>query len=126
MGWALQFTCSWAIVKKKEVAKKMTKFMEISTIGVSKESQLRAAMILGMVSDSCFNPKIENFFEYTHTLMYERWQKLRQVVKASNLFSLQKYPINYCHFARDFTETLPGNLMSLYKTCLFIKYSIKW
>ncbi|XP_031101174.1 L-tryptophan--pyruvate aminotransferase 1-like [Ipomoea triloba] len=101
----------WAIVKNKEVAKKMTKFIEISTIGVSKESQLRAAKILGLVSDSCttsFNPQFQNFFQYTHTLMYQRWQKLRQVVKASHLFTLQKYPIQYCHFARDFTETLPA------------------
>ncbi|XP_019163915.1 PREDICTED: L-tryptophan--pyruvate aminotransferase 1-like [Ipomoea nil] len=98
----------WGIVKNKEVAKKMTKFIEISSIGVSKESQLRAAKILGVVSDSCSNPQIQNFFQYTHTLLYQRWQKLRQVVKVSHLFTLQKYPIHYCRFAKDFTQTLPA------------------
>ncbi|KAF5940085.1 hypothetical protein HYC85_021252 [Camellia sinensis] len=43
----------WALVKEKEVARRMIKFMEVSTIGVSKESQVRAAKILGVISDSC-------------------------------------------------------------------------
>ncbi|KAK6789131.1 hypothetical protein RDI58_012930 [Solanum bulbocastanum] len=55
----------WALVKDKEVARKMTKFMEISTIGVSKEAQLKAARILELISDSCLDPNMENCFEYT-------------------------------------------------------------
>ncbi|KAG5568111.1 hypothetical protein H5410_064875 [Solanum commersonii] len=51
----------WALVKDKEVAMKMTKFMEISTIGVSKEAQLRAAKILEVVSNSCLDFTLENF-----------------------------------------------------------------
>ncbi|KAJ0890366.1 putative transaminase [Helianthus annuus] len=35
----------WAVVKDREIAKKMTTFIEINTIGVSKESQIRAAKI---------------------------------------------------------------------------------
>ncbi|KAH0720235.1 hypothetical protein KY284_005265 [Solanum tuberosum] len=41
-----------ALVKDKEVERNMTKFMEISTIGVSKEAQVRAAKILEVISDS--------------------------------------------------------------------------
>ncbi|KAH0720249.1 hypothetical protein KY284_005279 [Solanum tuberosum] len=80
----------WALVKDKEVARKMTNFMEISTIGVSKEAQLRAAKILEVVSDSCLDPKMENFFEYSQSLMTDKWQRLRQVVLANNFFVLQK------------------------------------
>ncbi|KAL0372362.1 UNVERIFIED_CONTAM: Tryptophan aminotransferase-related protein 2 [Sesamum calycinum] len=42
----------------KDVAKKMVKSIEINTIGVSKEAQLRAASILEIVSASCqkFSP----------------------------------------------------------------------
>ena len=39
-------------MKDQEVAKKMTKFIELNTIGVSKDSQLRAAKVLRAVSDS--------------------------------------------------------------------------
>ncbi|XP_004239606.2 L-tryptophan--pyruvate aminotransferase 1 [Solanum lycopersicum] len=98
----------WALVKDKEVARKMTKFMEISTIGVCKEAQLRAAKILKVVSDSCLDPKMENFFEYSQSLMTNRWQRLRQVVMASDFFVLQKYPLQYCLFTKDFCEAHPA------------------
>ncbi|KAH0724983.1 hypothetical protein KY284_000848 [Solanum tuberosum] len=62
----------WALVKDKEVAMKMTKFMEISTVGVSNEAQLRAAKILEVVSNSCLDFTLENFFEYSQSLMTDR------------------------------------------------------
>ncbi|XP_055806915.1 L-tryptophan--pyruvate aminotransferase 1-like [Solanum dulcamara] len=98
----------WALVKDKEVARKMTKFMEISTIGVSKEAQLRAARILEVISDSCLDPTLENFFEYTQSLMTDRWQRLRQVVMANDIFVLPKYPLQYCFFIKDFRESHPA------------------
>ncbi|CAN4085724.1 unnamed protein product [Withania somnifera] len=99
----------WALVRDKEVARKMTKFMEISTIGVSKEAQLRAAKILGVISDSCLDPTLENnFFEYSQSLVTDRWERLRQVVKANDLFILQKYPLQYCLFTRQFCESHPA------------------
>ncbi|KAK4715914.1 hypothetical protein R3W88_014252 [Solanum pinnatisectum] len=97
----------WALFKDKEVARKMTKFMEISTIGVSKEAQLRAAKILELISDSCLDPNMENFFEYSQSLMTDRWKRLRQVVMANDLFVLQKYPLQYCLFTKDFCESHP-------------------
>ncbi|KAM3202843.1 hypothetical protein P3L10_030468 [Capsicum annuum] len=98
----------WALVKDKEVARKMIKFMEVSTIGVSKEAQLRAAKILGVISDSCVNPTLDNFFEYGQSLLTDRWQRLRQVVKANDLFVLQKYPLQYCLFTKKFSESHPA------------------
>ncbi|XP_016546694.2 L-tryptophan--pyruvate aminotransferase 1 [Capsicum annuum] len=98
----------WALVKDKEVGRKMIKFMEVSTIGVSKEAQLRAAKILGVISDSCVNPTLDNFFEYSQSLLTDRWQRLRQVVKANDLYVLQKYPLQYCLFTKKFYETHPA------------------
>lgn len=89
----------------------MIKFIEVNTIGVSKESQLRTAKILGVVSDSCLlvdSPEIENFFEYGQRIMAERWKRLRDVVKRTEVFSLPKYPIVYCNFTREYTEAHPG------------------
>ncbi|KAH7832927.1 hypothetical protein Vadar_001378 [Vaccinium darrowii] len=99
----------WALVKDKDVAKKMTEFNTISTIGVSKESQIRAAKILGLVSDSCLNPVPDNFFKHGKALMAERWEKLRKVVGQSGLFSLPQYPKGHCLFTGEFsTEAHPA------------------
>ncbi|KAL0421413.1 UNVERIFIED_CONTAM: Tryptophan aminotransferase-related protein 2 [Sesamum latifolium] len=43
----------WALVRDENIARKMVKFIEINTIGVSKEAQLRAANILETISLSC-------------------------------------------------------------------------
>lgn len=102
----------------------MTKFMEISTIGVCKEAQLRAAKILKVVSDSCLDPKMENFFEYSRSLMTNRWQRLRQVVMASDFFVLQKYPLQYCLFTKDFCEAHPGNNENISMLCHVQDYNL--
>ncbi|XP_038704980.1 L-tryptophan--pyruvate aminotransferase 1 [Tripterygium wilfordii] len=102
----------WAIVKDKEVAKRMTKFMEISSIGVSKESQVRASKILGVVAEDCERfgcaDDSNNFFVYSKRTMAERWEKLRKVVKGSEVFSLPKYPQEYCNFSGEFSEASPA------------------
>ncbi|KAK9278067.1 hypothetical protein L1049_027625 [Liquidambar formosana] len=98
----------WALVKDQEVARKMVKFMELNTIGVSKESQLRAAKILEVVSDSREDvdyPGKSVFFEFSHRMMAERWRKLRAAVKQSGIFSLPDFPPGLCSFlGRVFTN----------------------
>ncbi|XP_059636021.1 L-tryptophan--pyruvate aminotransferase 1-like [Cornus florida] len=101
----------WALVKDKDVAKKMTKFIELNTIGVSKESQLRAAKVLGVIADSCQScdtPDSDNVFEYGKLIMSERWNKLRDVVGQSDMFSLPEYAKEYCNFMGKFTESYPA------------------
>ncbi|KAJ9169501.1 hypothetical protein P3X46_017688 [Hevea brasiliensis] len=98
----------WALVKDKVVARKMIKFIEVSSIGVSKESQLRAAKILGVVIEGCQHSASENFFEYSQCLMAERWEKLRDVVKKSQIFSLPKYPQEWCNFTSKYVESHPA------------------
>ncbi|MQL96419.1 hypothetical protein Taro_029093 [Colocasia esculenta] len=44
-GLCLGSMCRWALVKDRDVAARMTKYIELNTIGVSKDSQLRAAEI---------------------------------------------------------------------------------
>lgn len=92
----------WALVKDEEVAKKMTSFIELNTIGVSKDSQQRAAKILQVISDSyepVGNPKQSGpFFHFSHSMMEERWKALRSAVKQSGLFSLPEFPSSFCNF----------------------------
>lgn len=94
----------------------MVKFMMVSTIGVSKEAQLRAASLLEIISGSCeINkaPKIDNFFEYSRLLMAERWNKLKHAFgKNEDLLRSPDFPLNYCIFAKKFVETYPGKLIN--------------
>ncbi|KAG2399198.1 Tryptophan aminotransferase-related protein [Vigna angularis] len=101
----------WALVKDKEVAKKMTKFIELNTIGVSKDSQLRAAKVLRAVSDSWEqgnSKEGESFFKFSHKLMANRWKQLRLVVEHSELFSLPKFSQSFCTFFKQVLEPQPA------------------
>ncbi|KAK3037545.1 hypothetical protein RJ639_030353 [Escallonia herrerae] len=102
----------WALIRDREIAKKMTKFIEINTIGVSKDSQLRAAKVLQAVSDSYDRDGIPKeskaFFEYGYNLMAERWRNLRAAVNMSGLFSLPDFPVEVCTFSRRAFEPQPA------------------
>ncbi|KAK8471339.1 hypothetical protein PHAVU_003G203500 [Phaseolus vulgaris] len=101
----------WALVKDKEVAKKMTKFIELNTIGVSKDSQLRAAKVLKAVSESCEQENHQNgesFFKYSYNLMAQRWKQLREVVDAGDMFTLPQFSPAFCTFFGKETEPQPA------------------
>ncbi|CAN0901190.1 Tryptophan aminotransferase-related protein 2 [Linum grandiflorum] len=92
----------WALVKDAEVARKMTKFIELNSIGVSKDSQLRAAKIMKVVSDGesvSERSHSHSLFKFGFVKMEERWRMLREAVKQSGgLISLPDYPSLYCNF----------------------------
>ncbi|KAI3726982.1 hypothetical protein L1987_66789 [Smallanthus sonchifolius] len=96
----------WAVVKDREIAKKMTTFIEINTIGVSKDSQTRAAKILQAVSEN--QKEAESFFDYSYKLMAERWRKIREAVNKTELFSLPSFPAETCSFSGQTFGQLPA------------------
>ncbi|RHN63478.1 putative transaminase [Medicago truncatula] len=102
----------WALVKDPEVAKKMTKFIELNTIGVSKDSQLRAAKVLKAVSDSCEEEYSqggeESFFKYSYKALEQRWKLLRVAVDSGGLFSLPKFSSAFCTFLNQESEIQPA------------------
>ncbi|XP_047963574.1 L-tryptophan--pyruvate aminotransferase 1-like [Salvia hispanica] len=101
----------WAVVRDENVARKMVKFIEMNTIGVSKEAQLRSASVMELISLSCQKRKpcdVENFFDYSQCTLADRWKRLRDVVTKNQLFSLPKFPANYCNFRREVVETYPA------------------
>ncbi|KAJ4795572.1 Tryptophan aminotransferase-related protein 2 [Rhynchospora pubera] len=101
----------WAVVKNKEVAQKMVKFIEMNSIGVSKDSQIRAARILKVISDGYEFPDPEStvrFFHFGRHLLANRWQRLRQAVEASGWFSLPQFSPEFCEFFKEHAETYPG------------------
>ncbi|KAJ9559563.1 hypothetical protein OSB04_004723 [Centaurea solstitialis] len=99
----------WALVKDREIAKKMTKYMEINTIGVSKDSQIRAAKILQAVLGSVdHGGNNETFFDYSYELMAKRWKELREAVNHTELFSLPEFPVKTCSFSGRTFGQLPA------------------
>ncbi|CAK9142237.1 unnamed protein product [Ilex paraguariensis] len=102
----------WALVKDREIAKKMINFIELNTIGVSRDSQLRAAKILQAVSESYDHvdnsKETEPFFEYGYNIMAKRWKQLRAAVNKSKLFSLPDFPPGTCTFTGRTFESQPA------------------
>ncbi|KAI9108874.1 hypothetical protein K1719_020179 [Acacia pycnantha] len=102
----------WALVKDQEIAKKMTKFIELNTIGVSKDSQLRAAKVLRAVSDSCEQERRfqgeESFFKFSYNIMSQRWNQLRATVERSGMFSLPSFSPAFCTFFTQVLEPQPA------------------
>ncbi|XP_037487365.1 tryptophan aminotransferase-related protein 1-like isoform X1 [Triticum dicoccoides] len=102
----------WALVKDRDVAKKMVYFVDRSTIGVSKDSQLRAAKILAVVSDA-YGPDEEDdtrlrLFDFARRRMEERWRALRAAVAATGAFSLPEETAGHCNFSRQTVAAYPA------------------
>lgn len=109
----------WALVKDREVAKRMTKFIELNTIGVSKDSQVRAAKIMKVVSDGyelpVADPSSARLFDYGRRILARRWERLREVAKKTGMFSLPEYQTDSCNFAGERTSASPGILATYYR-----------
>nr|BAJ91897.1 predicted protein [Hordeum vulgare subsp. vulgare] len=102
----------WALVKDREVARRMTKFVELNTIGVSKDSQLRAAKVLRAVSDgyaaAAGGATRHRLFDFGRRKMVERWRMLRQAAAASGIFSLPEETSGRCNFANETAANNPA------------------
>ncbi|CAN0890384.1 Tryptophan aminotransferase-related protein 2 [Linum grandiflorum] len=101
----------WALVKDAEVARKMTKFIELSSLGVSKDSQLRATKIMEVVSSDAEEEsrRGSSLFEYGLKNMRRRWKMLRAAVKKSGgMFSLPDYRSEFCSFNGRSMATQPA------------------
>ncbi|CAM8942176.1 unnamed protein product [Rhodiola kirilowii] len=98
----------WAIVKDKSVAERMVHFVITTTIGVSKEAQLRAAKIIGVLVDHCGHDE-NDFFKYGQLRLKDRWKRLREVVHQSdNVFILKDYESSYCSYFKDTVKPNPA------------------
>jgi L-tryptophan---pyruvate aminotransferase len=107
--------CRWALVKDRGIAQKMTKFIELNTIGVSKDSQLRAAKVLKAVSDGYelpagTKPAHHRLFDFGRHKMVERWSMLREAAAASGIFSLPEETSDHCNFTKEMAATNPGTV----------------
>ena len=74
----------WAVCRCPEVARLMREFVKLNTMHVPRESQLRAAAVLGHVVDTK-----GQLFGYARTLMASRWERLQACMAGSTVFALQ-------------------------------------
>ncbi|KAG6476639.1 tryptophan aminotransferase-related protein 1-like [Zingiber officinale] len=102
----------WAVVKDREVAKRMMHYITLNSIGVAKEAQLRAEKILQVVSDgyeNTPNPDVEmKLFHFGREKLAVRWRKLVEAVQASGIFTVPSFEPAFCNFIGEVTENLPA------------------
>lgn len=108
----------WALVRNAEAARRMTKYIELSTIGVSKDSQFRASEILKAIrtSYSHTSQKLEGhenavqtgLFDFGYQQMSLRWEQIRTAVGNKECFSLEKFPSGFCNFFGKETTAHPA------------------
>lgn len=124
-------------MKDSSIAKKMAKFIELSTLGVSKEAQSRAAQVLRLVAKEykqgvIDDPKTrisfeellsgedslslgsgslakEPFFQFGSSEMENRWRVLRLALNESLVFGLPTFEPDFCTFLGIVKSPTPGN-----------------
>lgn len=94
----------WAVIKDEAVYERMSSYVKVNTIGISRDAQLRALKLVKVVMEGSGR----EIFEFGHTTMKNRWEKLSSVLSVSNRFSLQEIAPQYCSFFRTVRSASPG------------------
>lgn len=144
--------CRWAILKDEKVAKKMAKFLELNTIGVSHDSQVRATQIIKAVvqgyDSAASHESVEHqssnrqsslqhldnnkLFHFGSSVMHYRWKRLRSALSASLELSILDFEPSYCTFFEKEVKHTPGmdssplystKYVSLLLRCIIFRYS---
>lgn len=84
----------------------MVTFIVLSTIGVSKEAQLRAAKIMETIAESCGHEN--DFFKFSKLQMKDRWTRLRKVVDQNDIFVVKDYNPSYSCYFQETVKPTPG------------------
>ncbi|XWS24915.1 hypothetical protein CRYUN_Cryun27aG0025900 [Craigia yunnanensis] len=93
----------WAVIKDENVFNRMIIHMQLNSIGVSKDSQLRAFKLLKAVLEEG-----TEIFDFAYQTMKTRWERLIRTLSLSNRFSLQKINPRYCTFYNKVRELSPA------------------
>lgn len=96
---------SWAIIKDKVIYQRMVTYIALNTMGVSRDTQLRALKLLKVVLATGGR----GIFEFGHETMRKRWEKMNKLISASKRFSLQKVMPEYCNYFQKIRGASPGN-----------------
>lgn len=98
----------WALIKDKDVYDKVSTYIKVADLGISKDSQLRALkLIKAVVGDDG-----KSFFEFGYNTMRDRWERLTLVFAKSSRFSIQQRNPLHCNFFHETRLPSPGNFIS--------------
>lgn len=95
----------WAIVKDKVIYQRMSTYLTLNAMGVSRDSQLRTLKLLKAVLEGGGR----EIFEFGHETMKKRWEKLNRAISLSKRFSLQEIVPKYCTYFQKIRGVSPGN-----------------
>eukprot|EP00045_Choanoeca_perplexa_P015640 m.199850 g.199850 ORF g.199850 m.199850 type:complete len:814 (-) comp17045_c0_seq2:91-2532(-) len=76
----------WAFVRDPDVVATMSKYMFLQSTAPAVESQLRGVKVLNAIADNYHGDM--DFFTTTHTLLTERWRRLRSIFSSQKRFEL--------------------------------------
>ncbi|XP_021902680.1 tryptophan aminotransferase-related protein 3-like [Carica papaya] len=95
----------WAVIKEKSVYERMTTFIELNSMGLSTDTQLRVLKLLKIIVGA---RKERDIFDFGYNTMKSRWEKLKATFSTSSRFTLQTIPPQYCTFLRRVRESSPA------------------
>ncbi|KAM1686362.1 hypothetical protein FF1_034194 [Malus domestica] len=94
----------WAVIKNESVYQRMAEYMSTSSMGVSRDAQLRALKLIDVVLETGGR----EIFEFGYNTMKDRWEKLTNTLSVSNRFSLQKIAPQYCTYFQKIRGPSPA------------------
>lgn len=94
----------WGIVKDKNVCERMAIHMQLNSMGVSRDTQLRALKLLKVILEG----NGREIFDFGFKTMKERWEMLNKTLSVSKRFSLQNIPPQYCTFYQKVKDSSPA------------------
>lgn len=84
----------WAVVKDENIFQRMSTYMRLSTLGVSRDTQLRALQLIKVV----LKDGGKEIFDYGYRTLSNRWEKLNETLSTSTRFTLQETEAQYCNY----------------------------
>lgn len=96
----------WAVIKDKDVYEKVSRYITVADLGISKDTQLRVLKLLKVAVEG----DGKQLFKFAYDKMRQRWDRLTSVFSKSTRFSIQKRDPLHCNFFNETRLPSPGNV----------------
>ncbi|KAG0480621.1 hypothetical protein HPP92_011479 [Vanilla planifolia] len=96
----------WALVKDEKVYQKMIQYMQVNTMGASRDTQLRVLKLLKVILAKVGTEG--DIFKYGYEMLSERWRMLNNIISSSKRFSLQNLSPQYCTYFQRIRDPSPA------------------
>ncbi|XP_077245776.1 tryptophan aminotransferase-related protein 4-like [Tasmannia lanceolata] len=94
----------WAIIKDEGLYDRILRYVDLNTMGVSHDTQLRALNLVKQV----LKGGGRDFFGFGYRTMKDRWERLNKSLSISKRFSVQKLTPHYCTYFREVAGPSPA------------------